>query len=142
MASEKILSVEQVEQFHRDGFLVVRGMYSPEETTAISEWTDEVVSWPEVPGKYMMYFEESQDDGSRILCRVENFVPYHEGFSRLITARRMRLAVCELFGEEAVLFKDKINFKLPGGDGFKTPGRAGGLGRFRRHPHHGDDRDR
>ena len=32
----------------------------------------------------------------------------------------MRQAVSELFGEPAVLFKDKINFKLPGGDGFKA----------------------
>ena len=36
-----------------------------------------------------------------------------------VTKRRMRQAVSELFGEEAVLFKDKVNFKLPGGDGFK-----------------------
>jgi hypothetical protein len=119
MNPERILSEKQVEQFNRDGYLVVRSMYSPAETTAISEWTDEVASWPEVPGGYMMYFEESQTDGSRILCRIENFVPYHEGFSRLITTRRMQQAVSELFVEEAVLFKDKINFKLPGGDGFR-----------------------
>jgi hypothetical protein len=117
--STRILSEEQVEQFRRDGFLVVRGMYTPEETQAISDWTDAVAAYPEVPGKYMMYFENSQDDGSRILCRIENFVPFHEGFSTLITARRMQQAVTELFGEQAVLFKDKINFKLPGGDGFK-----------------------
>jgi ectoine hydroxylase-related dioxygenase (phytanoyl-CoA dioxygenase family) len=119
MNSERILSADQVEQFRRDGFLVVRGMYSADEVADISAWTDEVASYPEVPGKYMMYFEKSKSDGSRILCRVENFVPYHEGFSKLITARRMQQAVSELFGEEAVLFKDKINFKLPGGDGFK-----------------------
>ena len=119
MRQERILSQEQVDQFHRDGFLVVRGMYSPKEVEAISEWTDAVAAMPEVPGKYMMYFEESQADGSRIICRIENFVPYHDGFSKLITARRMQQAVSELFGEEAVLFKDKINFKLPGGDGFK-----------------------
>lgn len=119
MSAERILTQEQVDQFHRDGFLVVRGMYSPEETKAISDWTDEVAAMPETPGKYMMYFEPSQADGSRILCRIENFVPFHQGFSKLITARRMQQAVSELFGEEAVLFKDKINFKLPGGDGFK-----------------------
>ena len=119
MNTERILSDEQVEQFHRDGYLVVRGMYSPEEVDEISRWTDEVAAYPEVPGQYMMYFEQSRDDGSRILCRIENFVPYHEGFAKLIMARRMQLAVSELFGEEAVLFKDKINFKLPGGDGFK-----------------------
>ena len=100
MNSERILSEEQVKQFNRDGFLVVRGMYSPEEVAAISEWTNEVSSYPEVPGKYMMYFEESQADHSRILCRIENFVPYHEGFSKLITARRMQMAVSELFGED------------------------------------------
>ncbi len=119
MNAEKILSAEQVAHFHRDGFLVVRGMYSAEETRAISDWTDEVAAMPEVPGKYMMYFEDHQSDSSRILCRIENFVPYHEGFSKLITARRMQQAVTELFGEESVLFKDKINFKLPGGDGFR-----------------------
>jgi len=119
MNSERILNDEQVAQFRNDGFLLVRGMYSAAEVADISNWTDEVANYPEVPGKYMMYFEKSQADGARILCRIENFVPYHEGFSRLITARRMQQAVSELFGEEAVLFKDKINFKLPGGDGFK-----------------------
>jgi ectoine hydroxylase-related dioxygenase (phytanoyl-CoA dioxygenase family) len=119
MNEERVLSEVQIKQFHRDGFLVVREMYSPQETRSISEWTEEVAAYPEEPGKTMMYFEESQDDGSRILCRIENFVPFHEGFSTLITARRMQQAVSELFGESAVLFKDKINFKLPGGDGFK-----------------------
>jgi ectoine hydroxylase-related dioxygenase (phytanoyl-CoA dioxygenase family) len=119
MNKQRILSEEQVEQFHRDGFLVVRGMYSADEVADISAWTNEVADYPEVPGKYMMYFERSQADGARILCRIENFVPYHDGFSKLITDCRMHQAVSELFGEEAVLFKDKINFKLPGGDGFK-----------------------
>jgi len=119
MASVRILSDGQIERFHRDGFLVVRGMYSAQEVEAISQWTDDVATAPEVPGKTMMYFEESQEDGARILCRIENFVPYHEGFSSLITKRRMQLAVSELFGEPALLFKDKINFKLPGGDGFR-----------------------
>ncbi len=114
-----ILSPEQIAQFHRDGFLVVRGMYSPDEIRRIGDWADEVAGFAEEPGKIMMYFEQSQADGSRILCRIENFVPYHEGFRQLITTRRMHQAVCELLGEPAVLFKDKINFKLPGGDGFK-----------------------
>ena len=119
MNTERILSDEQISHFKRDGYLVVRGMYSPEEVEEISRWTDEVVGMPELPGKYMMYFEESRNDGSRIICRIENFVPFHDGFSKLITDCRMQQAVSELFGEVAVLFKDKINFKLPGGDGFK-----------------------
>lgn len=119
MSEQKILTREQINSFQRDGFVLVRGLYSAAEMQGISAWTDEVAAYPETPGKHMMYFETSQTDGSRILCRIENFVPYHDGFGQLITTRRMQQAVSELFGEEAVLFKDKINFKLPGGDGFK-----------------------
>jgi len=114
-----MLSKEQIEQFHRDGFLLVRGMYSPEEMVDISRWTAEVSGSPEIPGHYMMYFESSKQDGARIISRIEDFVSFHEGFAELITRRRMQQAVSDLFGEAAVLFKDKINFKLPGGDGFK-----------------------
>lgn len=118
--NQRILSEEQVGQFHRDGYLLVRGMYNPEEVAQISRWTDELAASPETPGRDWKYFEESRGDKQRILCRIENFVPYHEGFSQLITQKRMQQAVGELFGEPAVLFKDKINFKLPGGDGFKA----------------------
>lgn len=114
-----MLSKQQVEQFNRDGFLLVRQMYNPEEMKDISQWTDDVAGSPEVPGHYMMYFESSKQDGSRIISRIEDFVSFHEGFAELITRRRMAEAVSDLFGEQAVLFKDKINFKLPGGDGFK-----------------------
>ena len=121
MVSEmQVLNEEQINQFHRDGFLLVRGMYPPDEIEEIRAWTEEVATRPEEPGKAMMYFEESRFDQSRILCRIENFVPYHEGFRKLITTRKMQAAVSQLLGEPAVLFKDKINFKLPGGDGFKA----------------------
>jgi ectoine hydroxylase-related dioxygenase (phytanoyl-CoA dioxygenase family) len=114
-----MLSKQQIEQFHRDGFLLVREMYSAEEMKEISQWTDGVAGSPEMPGHYMMYFEASKQDGSRIISRIEDFVSFHEDFAKLITRKRMQQAVSELFDEQAVLFKDKINFKLPGGDGFK-----------------------
>jgi len=119
MNTPSILSRDQLERFHRDGFLVVRSLYSQDEIRQISDWTDELAASPEQPGKIMMYFETSHDTGRRILCRIENFVPFHEGFRQLITARRLSQAVSELLQEPAVLFKDKINFKLPGGDGFR-----------------------
>jgi ectoine hydroxylase-related dioxygenase (phytanoyl-CoA dioxygenase family) len=119
MNPDSTLTRDQVARFHRDGFVLVRGMYSAKEVEKISSWTDEIARSPETPGKDMKYFERSSFDQHRILCRIENFVPFHPGFSHLITARRMQQAVSELFAEKAVLFKDKINFKLPGGDGFK-----------------------
>jgi ectoine hydroxylase-related dioxygenase (phytanoyl-CoA dioxygenase family) len=118
--SQRVLNEAQMADFRHDGYVLVRGLYSPAETADIARWTQEVAGSPEVPGADWKYFERSAADDTRILCRIENFVPFHEPFGRLITQRRMQQAVSELFGEPAVLFKDKINFKLPGGDGFKA----------------------
>jgi ectoine hydroxylase-related dioxygenase (phytanoyl-CoA dioxygenase family) len=66
----------------------------------------------------MTYFEDQPSDRrDRILNRVENFVPYHDRMAALFDTD-LRAACGRLFGEEAVLFKEKINFKMPGGGGF------------------------
>lgn len=116
-----MLTQEQLAEFRRDGYLLVRGLINTEKMAEITRWTDEVCNLPEVPGKYMMYFEQSQlEPGKRLLCRLEDFEPYHEGFCKLFNSEEMLGNVSQLFGDEAVLFKDKINFKMPGGDGFKA----------------------
>ena len=53
-----------------------------------------------------------------MLNRLENYAPYHDGFGSLFRAGKLYDAISQLLGERAVLFKDKINFKLPGGGGF------------------------
>jgi len=109
-----------LEAFRRDGFVVMPGLFDAEETRRISAWTDEVQDAPEVPGRSMKYFEPSLlHPGERVLQRVENFCPFHAGFAALCDGDKLRGFASRLFGEPAVLFKDKINFKLPGGDGFK-----------------------
>ena len=116
-----MLTKQHIDDFNRDGFVIVRGLYTGDDLHNITTWTDEVAAWPEVPGQYMMYFEKSRLQSSqRILSRMEDIEPYHPGFSRLFTGPRMQGCVAELFGEEAILFKDKINFKMPGADGFKA----------------------
>lgn len=116
-----MLSREQKTAFRRDGYLLIPRLYDAAETGRIMAWTDEVSAWPEVPGRHMMYFEQSRlEPGKRILCRMEDIEPFHAGFRDLFCSGKMQGVVSALFGEEAVLFKDKINFKLPGGDGFKA----------------------
>jgi hypothetical protein len=109
-----------IENFQRDGFVVVPGLFDEEEMGRISAWTDELQGLPEEPGRCMMYFEPSLlRPGERVLQRIENFRPFHAGFAALCDGDKLCGTVARLFGEPAVLFKDKINFKLPGGDGFK-----------------------
>ncbi len=115
-----LLTVEQVDAFRRDGYVIVPGLYDAAEVAEIAGWAQEVHDWPETPGKFMMYFEESRDEpGKRLLNRIENVPPYHDGLARLAAGPKMQGACAQLFGEPAVLFKDKINYKLPGGGGFE-----------------------
>jgi 2-aminoethylphosphonate dioxygenase len=113
-------TAEQLQAFERNGFVIVRGFYDDTEMAQISRWVDEVQAYSDAPGKYQRYYETSlQKAGQRLLNRMENFSPYHAGFAQLFKGSKLEDAVSELFGEAAVLFKEKINFKFPGGDGFK-----------------------
>jgi ectoine hydroxylase-related dioxygenase (phytanoyl-CoA dioxygenase family) len=57
------------------------------------------------------------DDGPK-LCRTENFLPFHEGLRALLTTGPMLAIASALLGEPAVLYKEKINYKLVGGAGY------------------------
>src|ERR1700730_5400817 len=104
----------------RDGFVVLPGLFDRKEMQRISAGTDELQALPERPGHCMMYFEPSLlQPGERVLQWIENFCPFHAGFAALCDGDKLCGFSSRLFGEPAVLFKDKINFKLPGGDGFK-----------------------
>lgn len=121
MLKPKYFSDRELADFERDGFLIVKGLFGVDEVRTITAWTDELQAWPEVPGKHMMYFEDSLlEPGRRVLNRIENFVPHHQGLADLVNGDALLGRVSELFGEPALLFKDKINFKLPGGGGFKA----------------------
>ena len=86
-----MLTPAQLQDFSSDGSLTIRGLYNAGEMREITAWTDEVTAWPEVPGRHMMYFEESRlEAGRRILSRMEDFEPYHSGFSRLFNDRSMK----------------------------------------------------
>jgi hypothetical protein len=102
------------------GWSVVPSFFSSTETAQFARFTEELCELPEVSGKQMVYREQSQlDVGARVLQRIENFCPHHIGFDRLIRGGRMQAAVEQLLGGATVLFKDKINFKMPGGAGFE-----------------------
>lgn len=77
-------------------------------------------SWKDEAGHWMKYYEPSlQNPKEKLLCRVENFLQYNPTLNTLINGKKMLDAVGSLFGEDAVLYKEKINYKKPGADGFK-----------------------
>jgi ectoine hydroxylase-related dioxygenase (phytanoyl-CoA dioxygenase family) len=105
----------------RDGFVVVPGFFGAEDVGKIRQWIEEFAAAPEVPGRHWVYHEQSlTEPGRRVVQRIENFCPYHKEFDRLIRGSALARWVAALMGGPVVLFKEKINFKMPGGAGFKA----------------------
>lgn len=119
--SNKYLSEHDLKNFKQDGFVVVRGMYGCDEMAAVSGWIADLANREPEIGKQMMYYEQSlRPEGGRILSRIEKFADFDQRMRSFIDDERMMVRVAELLGEPALLFKEKINFKMPGGDGFKA----------------------
>lgn len=83
---------------------------------ALQSWVDEVASWP-ADGDGWMHHHELTDDGPK-LCRSENIIPFHEGLRNLLTTGPLLDTATALLGQQAVLYKEKVNYKLPGGAGY------------------------
>lgn len=131
------LTPEQLTAWREQGFLKLSDLLSEETKADVVRWAGEVQSLPETPGEHMCYFEPAPTEAGKepgkeaeagavaeadrplMLCRTENFVPYHAGLRTLLTEAGPILDVLEqLLNEPAVLFKEKFNYKLAGGGGF------------------------
>lgn len=126
------LSQAAVTHFDQTGWTVVPGFFSAAEVAEMAAWTDELEHRPEKVGEHWMYRQPSLlDPGRKVIQRIENFCPHHKDFDTFSRRSRLSAAVGQLFGGEAVLFKEKINFKEPGGEGFKLhQDQQAGWGRY------------
>ena len=125
-ADQPVLTEDQVASFKRDGFLIVENFLTEEEAAALTGMSDDLEHMPDVRGSVWKYWNmqkpvEGETVGKRFLDRLENFVDFHEGWANLFLVKESKLvrATTELFGgEEAILWKEKLNFKKPGSSGF------------------------
>lgn len=115
-----MISTEELASYERDGFLVVRNLFSTAEMRQASRWITELEALPLQRGGMMVYLEDDLEvPGRRILSRIEQFLEYHSALRSFLEDCRLVSRVERLLGEPGILFKEKINCKLPGGDGFK-----------------------
>jgi ectoine hydroxylase-related dioxygenase (phytanoyl-CoA dioxygenase family) len=118
---DRVATAEEVACFQRDGYLVVGNFLDCDQIAQLLRWTVELQTAREVSGRHWVYREDSiTTPGRRLIQRIENFCPYHQGFDKLIRKGQLALWAGFLMGGPVVLFKDKINFKMPGGGGFKA----------------------
>lgn len=113
------LSPVQIAQFERDGAIVVRGYFSADEIARAGAAIDALVARPPRAGHEMVYWETSVTDPHRkVLQRIEKFVEEDSTLRALICEHGLAEMSAQLLGAPALLFKEKINFKMPGGQGF------------------------
>lgn len=107
---------KQQQDWEANGYLKIPAFFSVEEVVNLQAWVSEISSWKPTPDRWMQHYE-STPDGAH-LSRSENFVPYHAGIKATVTGGKVVEAVSELMREPAVLYKEKINYKSPGGGGY------------------------
>jgi ectoine hydroxylase-related dioxygenase (phytanoyl-CoA dioxygenase family) len=107
---------DAVRHFAEYGWVIVDAL--PRSVVAqLPVWADEVAALPEATG--VLRHLEATDHGPQ-LCRSENFLPVHTGLRELLCTGVLVEQAGALLGEPAILYKEKINYKLPGGAGYSA----------------------
>lgn len=110
------LAGHDVEAFTRDGYVAVPDFLCAAKLNQLSSWVAEIEAWPAGAGGWLQHDEQTARGVLR--TRTENFSPYHDGLRALVTTGALPAMAGQLLGEPAVLYKEKVNYKHPGGAGF------------------------
>lgn len=123
MKKMTILNNQEITVYKRDGFLIKKKFFDENETMQLKKWVDDYQkrSSSDWSGKENAYYETSLlDQKSRILSRIEKFTDFHSGLKNMANSPILLQCLNEIVGEDCILFKEKINLKQPGGNGFRT----------------------
>lgn len=103
--------------FKNNGFLKVSNFFTVNEIELLKKYVDQIHKLVPKKGKEMIYFDTK---GKKVfLTRTENFVKYNKKFKKFLNKKKLINLVDEILGKKSILFKDKINWKYPGADGFE-----------------------
>lgn len=109
------LTTAQIEEFRNHGVLVIKGLFDDNSINNLSTWLEELKNKQPAYGKEAKYYEKSDITGKNFLARIENIVGEHNPeFSDLILQKQAMNYLGQLLSDTPVLFKDKVNYKLPG----------------------------
>src|SRR3990172_1377180 len=106
------LPPSQIDNYRRDGHVLLSGVASPQEVAAYRPIIKEVME-PVLRAKDM---QGRVDDYSSLFLQVTNMWEKNEAVKRFIFAKRFAKIAAELMGVDGVrLYHDQVLFKTPGG---------------------------
>ena len=114
------LNKNHIDKFKKDGYVICRDLFKLGTIKKIISSVKQIEKYQNVNGKWMKYYDISlKNKKKNILTRIENFYDYHTEIKKIFSDRHFKAQLKKIAGDNVVLFKDKINFKNPGAEGFK-----------------------
>ena len=109
------LTGNQIAEFKRSGYLVIPQAFDASFTAL---WLNELQAMiaSQGPQRWMTYFEASGT--GQQCCRVEHFLEDAPRLQEVLAGNKMMGWVGQCLEAPGILFKEKINLKLAGGQGF------------------------
>jgi hypothetical protein len=121
------LGIDELTHWGGHGWLRLQGVLSHSTTEALQRWCDEVASWADDDhagsasssrGSSRGIHHHEQTDSGPVIARSELFADDHTELGQFMRTGLIVDVLAQLFHEPPVLFKEKINYKHPGGGGF------------------------
>ena len=110
------LDADQSAGWAESGWLVLPGVVDEQTLDEVRGAVEDLRRWAADGGPGLHHFEAT--DHGPTLARSERFADDQEVLGRFIAEGLIPDVLRCLFGEPAVLFKEKVNYKAPGGGGF------------------------
>lgn len=113
-----VLSYEQLETYNRQGYLVLRGVFTEEEARVLQAECDKLLT----PSPYVDPYNVRvgyRNYGEEV--KIEKLDPVHDisaVYASLVKDERILGPLRDIYLDEPLLFKDKLIFKLPGATGY------------------------
>ncbi len=110
-----LLTKEQETAFRETGFIVLKSFFDKATMDQVSACLDELRDKTPGGNQEAKYYETSAITGENILVRVENVLgDRNPELEALLLPARAIGCLNQLFGQPPILFKEKVNYKLPG----------------------------
>lgn len=108
------------ETFQRQGFMVLRAHVPLDEVARMSSEASALERMPSRPeGPWLYRDQEARESrGVDVLHRIEKFCGCAPVLARFVESAALRDLASACVGEAMIRFKEKINYKPPGGSGF------------------------
>jgi|HubBroStandDraft_1064217.scaffolds.fasta_scaffold238192_1 ectoine hydroxylase-related dioxygenase (phytanoyl-CoA dioxygenase family) len=118
--SKGFLSEQLQEQYHRDGFIILPSVFSPQEVAEFQSEADRLLQQVDLIHKSNIRcrWKNNEETGTLRFDGFDPVIDISPVFERLARDERILGAISSVYGERGFLVMDRLIFKPPGAQGY------------------------